>query len=51
MKLENEKIKDRISKESSPEKFGLFRKERTYEALTDSKIVISNSGVYKLGQT
>ena len=51
LQRDNEKIKDRISQESTPEKFGLFRKKRTYESLTDSKIVISNSGVYKLGQT
>ena len=29
----------------------MFRHKRNYAALNDSKIVVSNAGVYKLGQT
>jgi hypothetical protein len=49
LQRDTDKIKDRISDDSNPENFGLFRKKRSYADLSDSKIVISNAGVYKLG--
>jgi len=49
LKTDYEKTKDQISESSTVEKFGLFRKKRSYQD-ANARICIQNSGVYKIGK-
>lgn len=44
-----EKVKDKYSDDSTKEKFGLYRRKRDYDPERNVEIIISNSGVYKIG--